>query len=865
MKQVISTATLQLQPEVAWAVQSARLLASLAGVPRPTGRSLAKAAESILAAMREISSPINAQFIIHRGRQGQQLRLHLSQRRDLDQSNSSTAAVAAAVERAKVWIPDLKFTAKPMGKSRALLSARLAVALPADRLVSQEVAMQWRAILSANSVDSAVNESQRRLDALAVSLHAANQRGDRLEQELTSLKKLNETLELLALVASKTDNGVIIADIEGRIQWINDSFQRLTDSELTNVIGEYLVPVIHGGAETSDAAQDLAAAIQHGTATHQELLYRRRSGETCWVSLSVTPVFDDRGRVTRWIGMARDVTQQRRDQEALSAAKLRAERASKAKSDFLANISHEIRTPMNAIIGMVDLLMETQLDQQQRELAAIAHDSSAKLLQLLNDVLDLSKIEAGRLEIHDTDFSLRETVTAAMAPFMASAHRRDIELHCNIDDDVPAVFVGDPIRLRQILMNLVGNAIKFTPAGSIAVEVRRVATDAGNCLLRFSVQDTGIGIATESLERIFQPFTQAAPSTAYEFGGTGLGLAICVELVRLMKGRMWATSEVGHGSQFLFECAFEVSRSPWPADSGAANLEDTAVGCSDDVSAMRILVADDHSANRLLLRRILEKCRHLVDEATDGAEAVRMAQAHQYDLLLLDIRMPHMDGVEAARQVRALADGHARPPVIVAVTANAMPGDHEKYLGLGMDDYLPKPLSARSVLSLVSRWSSATTRRLRAASNSDRIDPRHDASQARAGVRAEGATPPRFQAALQRLDGDRELLVEQMTFFLEDGPGLLRDVRRAIKENDHHRLELSAHRLKSLARSFDDIRLERAAGHIESLAHAGHGAHAGPLAVTLGGAYDMLSASIRHFIHGTKEIQSCPRPEADQA
>ncbi len=431
----------------------------------------------------------------------------------------------------------------------------------------------------------------------------------------------------------------------------------------------------------------------------------KKDGTILDVDASITVLKDAHGKVVGSIGILRDISKQKRIQEVLLQAKLAAEEANSSKSMFLAKMSHELRTPMNGVLGMLDLTLDTPLTDEQRDNLKVAKDAAGNLLGLLNDILDLSKAEAGKITIESIEISLRDVIKSVCKGLAVLAQNKGLELRYFVAEDVPTLIMGDPVRVRQIIINFVNNSIKFTHQGHVEVSVRlkQPQGEDGFCELQFAVSDTGIGIPKSRQNALFEVFSQVDESTSRRYGGTGLGLAICKKLVEMMDGRIWIESEEGKGSSFIFSLRLKVSPSAVSlAAQGDGQGVVQAVGkdaaaSSEDVGRLRILLAEDNLVNQKIAARVLEKRGWEVVCALNGRETLDLLSKHHFDLILMDDHMPEMSGVEATIIIRTEEKQTGLHIPIIAMTANAMAGDKERYLSHGMDAYISKPID-RDVL-----------------------------------------------------------------------------------------------------------------------------------------------------------------------
>ncbi|MCU0554794.1 MAG: PAS domain S-box protein [Syntrophales bacterium] len=540
----------------------------------------------------------------------------------------------------------------------------------------------------------------------------------------------------------------------------------------------------------------------------------RKDGSTFWGETQVSITVDDDGQIVGLQAVTRDITERKRA-EILVKDKEAAEIANRAKSEFLARMSHEIRTPLNGIIGMTELCLGQDPDENIKGLLQTLYGEARSLSGLIDDILDLAKIEAGKMVLGTCPFDLADLIRTVEEGFAPRARQKGLHFETYLAPDIPVNLVGDPVRLRQVLVNLIGNALKFTPAGGVSVSGELVRDAGGAVTVMVSVSDTGIGIPPDRQQRIFEAFEQADGSTTRQYGGTGLGIAIAKEIVRMMGGEIGVVSEPGEGSTFWFTAELqkgaerEAARGQEVGERPAAPVAGTLA----PRQGRRILLVDDYAVNLEVARRHLEAGGHAVALARNGREAIDAFRSGGYEIIFMDIQMPVMDGIEATRAIRALENGcgtATRIP-IVALTAHAVREYIDACLQAGMDDYLIKPVFRQNLLDKVARWT----------------DGDGSAASRAAADREPAASPPvpaepmDFARALEEFDGNREFLVGLLERFLENVRAQLGTIREALDRADADILRREAHAIKGGAANLAAAELSSAAAELEKTAKSG--------------------------------------------
>ncbi len=746
------------------------------------------------------------------------------------------------------------------------------------------------------------------------------------------ISEKNESLRKLTAAVEQSASTIVITDTEGVIEYVNPFFSRVTGYSFEEAIGQNPRILKADDADPS-VFIGLWSTITTGKTWSGELHNKAKDGRLYWEQATIAPVKDDAGITRHYIAVKEDITDRKAAELELRQAKEAAEAASQAKSAFLANMSHEIRTPMNGVMGMTDLCLDTDLTREQRTYLEAVKSSADNLLSIINDILDFSKIEAGRIELFPEPFRLRNTVGHALRSVAVRAVEKGLEIVFEPHLDTPDSLLGDPLRLRQILLNLVGNAVKFTEKGQIVVSVRKIESgDDGSVLLSFSVADQGIGITPAQKQRIFAAFEQADISTTKSYGGTGLGLTITKRLVELMGGDISVESTPGTGSVFTFTACFKaidlpeyhldelrgkrvlvvddvaVNRSmlqgflrQWGMDVETAESSGCAVaileesrshfdlalldgqmpeedgwhlaakirgmrafasmplvimpsvglrgdasrckeldingylvkpviheelyellravlglsgnrGSSEPVTAntipdvhsrLKILATDDVPVNQEVIRAILEKRGHIVSIASNGIEAVSAWRSGRYDLLLMDVQMPEMDGLEATARIRSEEAGHGLPRVpIIAMTAYAMTGDRERCLDAGMDDYVTKPINPAELNSVIAR-----------ATGNIELREEPPEQPPVATVCSVDADELVFDAKtfIMRIGGNESLVPSFLKLFEESATKHIASLHQALESADYETARRNAHTIKGSAANVGALQLRAAA------------------------------------------------------
>lgn len=528
-----------------------------------------------------------------------------------------------------------------------------------------------------------------------------------------------EELEKLALAATQSFNSVVIADSNGKIEWVNEGFTKLTGYKLIDVLNTH-GEVLRGGQQTGLSTE--SSYYQTIIKGKKPISYESKNftvdGEEYWVITTLTPVLNKDGEVEKIIAIDTDITLRKKMEEELlhankvaeqslikgdkafhqlMKAKRDLEETMKVKEQFLANMSHEIRTPMNAIVGFTDILLKTELTPDQRQYIDAIKTSGGNLLVIINDILDFSKAQSGKFSFEQIELSLSQLISTLTEMMLPKSMEKNIRFSTKIDKNVPDRLIGDPTRLNQVLLNLVGNAIKFTEKGEVKVKVELLSETENEVDLQFSVIDTGIGIEKKKLSTVFEEFTQERNETTRKYGGTGLGLTIAKQLVELQGGKISVKSKVGEGSVFTFNLKFKKNLN---VSTDLKNKEDEMAEPLQK-EGVNVLLVEDNLLNQILAKKVLTDWKWNVELAENGVIALEKLSKQDFDVVLMDIQLPEMDGYEATRQIRNTFPPPKSIVPIIAMTAHALSGESERCRKAGMDDYISKPFDPKVLYSKV--------------------------------------------------------------------------------------------------------------------------------------------------------------------
>ncbi|MBL4716742.1 MAG: response regulator [Bacteroidia bacterium] len=615
-------------------------------------------------------------------------------------------------------------------------------------------------------------------------------------------KATEDQLEKLSIAVSKTDNSVIIADNEGCIEWVNEAFTRITGYTLEDVQGTH-GEVLRRGAKTplSDPKY-FNKLVKRKESIIYEAKNFTKSGKIYWVYTQITPIKNKNGEVEKVVAVDTDITEKKKVERELIQAKHIAEKSVKVKEKFLANVSHEIRTPLNAIMGMSHLLKEANLNEKERNYLNIISQSTENLLVIINDLLDISKIEAGKFTLEETEFELDKLINALVTSLQFRINEKNIYLKANIDDKFSPILIGDPVRINQILTNLVGNSIKFTEKGGVTIDVNLSEKNKEEYTIQFSIKDTGIGIPKDKLSSIFESFTQASSDTTRKFGGTGLGLAISQQLVELMDGKIDVKSKIGQGSEFSFTLTFKRGD-----PSKLAQQDNIVEGMAiQQLPASSILLVEDNKFNQQVVTDLIKSKNKKIeiDIAETGQEAINMISDNNYQMIFMDIQMPVMDGHQATRFIREELGKTKKNVPIVAMTAHASSIEREKCFESGMNDYLSKPIKPQALYNALVKNIKLTSELKKTTVQEERITTSEEKI-------TNNQTDKLYDLSFFEnfAEGDSQMLLKYINLFIGKIPKEVDSLESNLKKKNWEQIQTIAHSVKPQFNHMATTKLEK--------------------------------------------------------
>jgi PAS domain S-box-containing protein len=581
------------------------------------------------------------------------------------------------------------------------------------------------------------------------------------------VKKQKDELTRTSLVASANNDGVLFIGESAKIVWVNDGFSKLTGFSATDSIGKTPIELCAGELTDKEHLRQMIELFNAGKNFEFDLVFYRRDRSQFWGRVKGQSVSAVTGNDIQYFAMLEDITRHKLLEQQLIEAKRDAERSTQAKDLFLANMSHEIRTPMNAILGMSKQLQKTKLDIDQQSFLQIIGCASEHLLVIINDILDLSKLEAGKTCLEEIGFNIHELLSNASKVLRLKAHEKQLTLDTWSDPAIPKILLGDPHRINQVIINLLSNAVKFTEKGKVTIACRLLTVEDDRQDLEIAVTDTGKGMEEPFLNNLFNKFSQEDESIARSYGGTGLGLSIVKQLVELMGGTVTITSKKSQGTQVTLRLSFQTGK------ESDLPVKDDIVMDPGALRGKKILLVEDNDMNRLVAKTILKDYGLSITEATDGSMAVNAVKSNPFDLILMDMQMPVMDGIEATRRIRK----DTNVPII-ALTANAVIGERDKCLSAGMDDYLSKPFEEEDLVRVMAKWLGVQT----------------------TAVSRTHVAPETTEYGIGELKkiarGNETIIVGLLRAFIAETRLAITDINKAFDAGDMKRMKAAAHRIK---------------------------------------------------------------------